>query len=278
MEYRISLTGDLGSGKSTVGKIIADQKGCEMYSTGKICRAIAQRLGIDDIKEMNVYMKTHPEVDKQIDDGLVALSDRAGNLIVDSRMAWHFTKPTFKTYLTCSIDVAADRIFRDGREGEKTASVEAMKQNNRQRKQEENGRYFALYGVNIYDMTNYDLVVDTTEQTPETVAKAVIAGCEAAAAGKPVKNGLLCPLRLIPTASPETEDGGEITVTCIDNVFYILSGHEAVLEAAKRGDGAVGCRILPPPENTDPAALAERVLPAWETALAAAGKVLYSRA
>ena len=83
MEYRISLTGDLSNRKSTVGKIIAEKKGCEIYSTGKICRQIAASRGINDIKEMNLYMAEHPEIDKEIDDGLVALSEKPGNLIVD---------------------------------------------------------------------------------------------------------------------------------------------------------------------------------------------------
>ena len=40
---KISLAGDLGSGKSTVGKIIAARENLEFYSTGTIQRAIAAR-------------------------------------------------------------------------------------------------------------------------------------------------------------------------------------------------------------------------------------------
>ena len=114
---------------------------------------------------MNLYMKTHPEVDKEIDDGLIALSNYEGNIIIDSRMAWHFTKGTFKVYLSCAIDVAAERIFGDNRATESYGSIEEMKQSNIQRKTAENGRYFELYGVRVFDMTNYDLVVDTTAAT-----------------------------------------------------------------------------------------------------------------
>ena len=94
MGYKISLAGDLGSGKSTVSLILIDRLGLEYYGTGKICRRVAIEMGLD-IADMNVYMETHPEVDKMIDDGLVALSDDPRNLIIDSRMAWHFTRDTF---------------------------------------------------------------------------------------------------------------------------------------------------------------------------------------
>ena len=38
----------------------------------------------------------------------------------------------------------------------------------------ENKRYFNLYGVRRDDMTNYDLVVDTTSLTPNEVADIII--------------------------------------------------------------------------------------------------------
>ena len=42
----------------------------------------------------------------------------------------------------------------------------------------ENKRYFELYGVHKEDMSNYDLVIDTTELMPEQVADMIIEGYE----------------------------------------------------------------------------------------------------
>ena len=81
MGYKISLAGDLGSGKSTVSQILIRDLGVEYYGTGKICRKVAIEMGLD-IADMNVYMETHPEVDTMIDDGLKALSDDPRNLII----------------------------------------------------------------------------------------------------------------------------------------------------------------------------------------------------
>ena len=74
MMDKISLAGDLGSGKSTVSKILIERLGASYYSTGSIVRSIAEKRGMT-VTELNVYMETHPEIDHEIDDGLVALAD-----------------------------------------------------------------------------------------------------------------------------------------------------------------------------------------------------------
>ena len=86
MRNKISLAGDLGSGKSTVAKLLIEALGAEYYSTGAIVRSVAERRGMS-VADLNVYMETHPEIDKEIDDGLVALSDDERALVIDSRMA-----------------------------------------------------------------------------------------------------------------------------------------------------------------------------------------------
>ena len=60
MTDKISLAGDLGSGKSTVANILVERLGAEYYSTGSIVRGIAERMGMT-IGELNVYMESHPE-------------------------------------------------------------------------------------------------------------------------------------------------------------------------------------------------------------------------
>ena len=43
MGNKISLAGDLGSGKSTVAKLLIEALGAEYYSTGAIVRAVAEK-------------------------------------------------------------------------------------------------------------------------------------------------------------------------------------------------------------------------------------------
>ena len=196
MGYKISLAGDLGSGKSTVSQILIRDLGVEYYGTGKICRKVAIEMGLD-IADMNVYMETHPEVDTMIDDGLKALSDDPRNLIIDSRMAWHFTRGTFKVYLTCDPMQAARRIQTAGREDEHFTSLQDAADRITKRKESERRRYFDMYGVDCKDLSNYDLVIDTTFASPEEIAALMI---RSLAEWQQVKGDYqaryICPLRL----------------------------------------------------------------------------------
>ena len=203
MTEKISLAGDLGSGKSTVAKILVDRLGMEYYSTGSICRAVAARHGMT-VVEMNQYMETHPELDKEIDDGLCALSDVDKPLLIDSRMAWHFVRGTFKVYLTTEIAVSAARIFGAGRSEEQFATVEETEQKIRERRDSEKKRYMAFYGVNNKDLFNYDLVLDTTYATPEQVGEYLMESFAAWRADKGQRFCYISPLRLYyPDEMPE---------------------------------------------------------------------------
>ena len=195
MQDKISLAGDLGSGKSTVSKLLIDTLGMEYYSTGTICRAVAAKHGMT-VVEMNVYMETHPELDREIDDGLKALSDVDKPLLIDSRMAWHFVRGTFRVYLSTETAVSAARIFGAGRAEEHFESVEETEAKIRERRESEKKRYMELYGVNNKDLFTYDLVLDTTYATPAEIADTITAAFRAWQQDKSRRFCYLSPLRL----------------------------------------------------------------------------------
>ena len=57
MYFKISIAGDLGSGKSTVAKILSKKFGAEIVSGGKIQRELASKMGIT-IEEFNIMMES----------------------------------------------------------------------------------------------------------------------------------------------------------------------------------------------------------------------------
>lgn len=191
---KISLAGDLGSGKSTVSTILIERLGATYYSTGAICRAIAAKHGMT-IVEMNIYMETHPELDHEIDDGLRALSDRDENMVIDSRMAWHFVRDTFRVYMTTEIAESAKRILCANREGDHAESLEEMEKEIRARKASERFRYREQYGVDCKDLSNYDLVVDSTYASPEEVAECILDGFAKWREDKTRRTAYICPRR-----------------------------------------------------------------------------------
>ncbi|MBR2931100.1 MAG: cytidylate kinase family protein [Clostridia bacterium] len=242
MKNKISLAGDLGSGKSTVSAILIERLGAAYYSTGSIVRSIAERMGMT-AREFNEYMETHPEIDNEIDDGLKALSYDPRPLVIDSRMAWHFVEGTFRVYMTTDAEVSALRIMYANRSGEHVDSLEATVRETRLRRESEKKRYLAQYGTDITDLNNYDFVVDTTAATPDEVAGAILDAFCAWADGRDFPHLMLSSDRMaFPDDEPDADrlmqysdalDAGEslppTEVFLEDGCFYISGEPEAAL-------------------------------------------------
>ena len=176
----ISITGRLGSGKSTVCNIMKDRYGFEIFSTGVINREFARRLGITTL-ELNKRLKDDPKLDHEIDGTVTKLSEerKDDKLIFDSRMAWHFAKDTFKIFLTIDSMEAAKRVMLNQRgEEEHYDTVEEACEKLVERSRVERERFVDIYCVDYYDYNNFNIVVDTTTRTPEEVVAIIMENYE----------------------------------------------------------------------------------------------------
>ncbi len=89
---------------------------------------------------------------------------------------WYAVPESFKVYLKVDIEVAVERAFNDAarKDTEPYASKEEARAKILYRHKEENSRWIDTYGVNRDDMSNYDLVLDTTNLSPEEVCNKVV--------------------------------------------------------------------------------------------------------
>lgn len=170
----ISLAGDLAAGKGTVSKILIKDLDYGIYRNGEYARKLARDMGLD-ITSFNAYLADHPEIDLQIEKSASEYAKEHDNFIIDARLGWYAVPESFKVYLRVDIDVAAQRAFNDlnRKSSESFATVEEQKADMQKRFEMENERYWNLYHVRKEDMSNYDLVVDTTNLTPEEVAEEI---------------------------------------------------------------------------------------------------------
>ncbi len=176
-DKKISLAGDLGSGKSTVGKLLTEKFGLETVSIGKIHRQMALERGMD-VTEFNVYMESHPEIDNELDARLKEYEVKSGNYLFDSRMAFHFVPSSFSVYMITDAEIAAKRIFKEKRSNEQYASIDDAVNKLIERRASESLRYSKFYGVDITDMSNYDFVIDSGNLTPQQVFEKISAEFE----------------------------------------------------------------------------------------------------
>ncbi len=168
----ITLTGNLGSGKSTICHILESDYSYEIYSTGTILRHLADELGIS-VLEMNHKMCSDPAYDHILDDTVASISREQKNkdIVFDSRLAWHFAEDSFKVFLCVNLDEASKRVFSDKRGNvEQYSSPEDAKEKLDERARTENLRYKEIYGLDYFNFSNYNLVLDSTYCTPKFLA------------------------------------------------------------------------------------------------------------
>lgn len=173
----ISITGKLGSGKSTVCGIMKERYGYEIFSTGVINREYARRLGITTL-ELNKRLNEDPSLDKEIDSLVTKMSieRKDDKLIFDSRMAWHFAVNTFKIFLTIDPMEAARRVMLNQRgEEERYTDVNDACEKLVERSTVERARFLDIYKQDYYDYSNFNLVVDTTRRAPDEIVDIIMA-------------------------------------------------------------------------------------------------------
>lgn len=172
----ITITGNLGSGKSTICKVLEDKYGFEIYSTGKVQRELARQMNMTTL-EMNQLMCSDPKYDKMIDDETARISreNRDKCIIFDSRLAWHFVEKSFKVFLSVDLNIAAQRVMNDNRgKEEQYATLEEAKEKLFQRAQTENMRYKDMYNLEYFNFSNYNLVVESTYSSTELIASIIM--------------------------------------------------------------------------------------------------------
>lgn len=243
----ITLTGNLGSGKSTVSKILEAKYGLEIFSTGKVIRSIADDLGIS-VLEMNELMTKDPQYDHMIDDKTAAISrenpDKA--ILFDSRLAWHFVAKSFKVFLSVDLGEAARRVYADASRGE----VETYKDEADARAQlfaraaNEDKRYEELYGIHYFDFNNYNLILDSSFLPPDRIADALIGearACDVWDGYDKTGRILVSPKRLgAKNAAEVTYEHGyvypvSIKVSVDGDRFTVTEGAQYVEKAAEEG-------------------------------------------
>lgn len=247
----ITLTGNLGSGKSTICKLLEGNYGYEIYSTGKVQRSLAEELGIS-VLEMNQKMCEDHSFDKMIDDTTARISreNPEKKIVFDSRLAWNFVERSFKVFLSVSLTVAAERVYQDNRGNvERYISKEDAKEQLKLRAETENQRYREIYGLEYFDFSNYDLILDSTFGSPELLAQVLITEAENAEQ-KQQTELLLSPQRLGIEVQQIQETGtcyapdSFIKVKNSGDNFFIVEGQEAAEQAAKKGYPLLRARLV----------------------------------
>ena len=164
-KHIITIAGRPGSGKSSTSRLVAKELGYEHFSSGDLFRAIGRERGID-VHQTNLAAEQEKAIDELVDQRLREIGETQEEVVIDSRLAWHWIPASFKVYLDLDLTIAAERILANidpaRAENEHIPEDPAVyAQALQHRLDSEARRYKAWYDADPYDVTNYDLVIDT---------------------------------------------------------------------------------------------------------------------
>jgi cytidylate kinase len=255
----ISITGDLGSGKSTVAKALCEIFKYQYLSTGGIQRQLAAEKGMNTL-EFNKYTDENLSIDDYIDQRLKELNTANEAYVLDSRLAWHFVKNSYKIYLTAVNEVAAARVLIDDkRVGEPEAiDVDAKMKEQLERRTLENNRFEKNYGIKPNLFEDFDAVIDTSSASVEQLCTLIIDSYKAYCQQATAPAHWLSPKRLTPTPvmiNKEDaiffQDTPEVVCLHLDNDFYIVNEQDKVSEALQQNVPFIQTIVIAPTDNIE---------------------------
>jgi len=154
----VTVSGSASSGKSTGAKVIAEKFGLEYISAGRIFREIAAERGVP-IEKFSAVREA--DVDYEIDKRNL-LHAMKGDCVLDGRLTgWAAGKwADVKIYYDCNLLIKAERIAkRDG------ITIEEAKKIIEERDEEDNKKYMSLYGINLFDQSIYEIIINNDNLT-----------------------------------------------------------------------------------------------------------------
>lgn len=178
----ITIAGRPGSGKSSAAKGVTTFLGYQHFSSGDLFRAIGREKGYD-LLLANLNSEKDAEIDRAVDGRLQEIGASEDQLVIDSRTAWHWIPDSFKVFLDLDLETAAVRILDqldDARLESEHIHRDPVEYTAilQKRLDSESSRYKKLYGIDPYEMGNYDLVIDTAENDLKQTIDLIVKGYE----------------------------------------------------------------------------------------------------
>jgi len=167
---KITIFGQAGTGTTTVGEKLAKIIDYTFLSSGNLFREKAKELRIKVDKFEQICIND-PKYDLELDKKVLDFGKRNDNIVVDSRLAYHFIPDSTKVKLICNYYIRVKRVAN--RDGGVPFSVASNKINDRESAAAK--RYRKLYGISRLGSDNkFDLIIETSHRSVSEIATIII--------------------------------------------------------------------------------------------------------
>ena len=180
-KHIITIAGKLGSGKSSTAKKVAEILGYKHLSTGDFMRVLAQKRNIT-LEEFSEVAEKDLSIDEELDNFNKEIQ-KEKDVVLDSRLGFHFIPDSFKVFLELSPKIAALRILKDketnpNRHNEAVSLFNSQKTiitNIKKRLKSEQKRYKELYKIKDHTShKNFNLIINTAKIPLEEVSQKIV--------------------------------------------------------------------------------------------------------
>jgi len=154
----IAISGQVGAGKTTYAKRLAEEFNLKYVSSGMLFRKIAEEMGVS-LLQLHEMAEKDPKYDLMIDKNAIKVA-KEGNVVVEGHLAaWVLADiADIKVLLIAPLNVRAERLAqRDGKSFKKSL------QEIRKREESNRKRCLKYYGKDTKDWSIFNLIIDTSK-------------------------------------------------------------------------------------------------------------------
>ncbi len=167
----ITVSGKPGSGKTTVAELLHKKLGVPYVYSGIIFRETAKKYKMN-LEDFGRFCEKNSEVDKELDKKQLKILKK-GNVILEGRLAGWLAYlnniDSFKIFIDADLKIRVNRIVE-----RENGDIEKRKKEIIDRERSEFTRYKKYYNIDIDDIRIYDLVVDSSNKTPEEIINLIL--------------------------------------------------------------------------------------------------------
>jgi cytidylate kinase len=165
---RITVSGPPGSGTTSLAAHLAKRHEMALISAGEVFRMLAKERGME-LAAFGRLAEEDESVDRMIDARQKEMGESQDNIIIEGRLAgWMVGNADLRILVNAPLACRAVRIAE--REGLDPAESEDL---TAEREESEATRYFNYYGIDLNDLSIYDLVISSEKWGKEELAGVV---------------------------------------------------------------------------------------------------------
>lgn len=163
----VTVSGEIGAGKSTVARHLAQALGLRYLSAGEIFREEARRRGLS-LAQLGGLAEMDQSIDRALDRMQVEAA-QGGDVLIDSRLSGWLIDGDLRVWFRAPLLVRAERVAaRDG-----TSAEDALR-DLQAREECERRRYRDTYQLDLADLSRYHVIVDTGTWSAEEIVDALL--------------------------------------------------------------------------------------------------------